>query len=210
MSRRPPSTVIDLTSGSRQALQHHLHRHNSTNHYNFDLQGPSNSRTQQDQQLPPPPPPPPPRGVKRRRFSDETIGLYTTPTPDAEDDIEAVDLTDVNNDSALAEVLSKQREDAVRAQQATEHKEGRTTLSATKCAICMDTPTDATTTICGHLFCHKCIIDSLRYDEERSEATTGKSSRGKCPACRKQISRRDAPGPKRDLIPLQFKLKRPS
>jgi hypothetical protein len=121
-----------------------------------------------------------------------------------------VDLTGINDDSALSHVLAKQREDAVKAQAAADPQEGRTSLTATKCAICMDTPTDATTTICGHLFCHKCIIDSLRYDEERSEATTGKSNRGKCPACRKFISRRDAPGPRRDLVPLQFKLKRRS
>jgi hypothetical protein len=67
-----------------------------------------------------------------------------------EDDyIESVDLTEVNDDYALAKTLAKQREDAVKAQAATENKDGRTTLLAFKCAICMDTPTDATTTVCG-------------------------------------------------------------
>jgi hypothetical protein len=64
-----------------------------------------------------------------------------------------VDLTGINDDSALSHVLAKQREDAVKAQAAADPQEGRTSLTATKCAICMDTPTDATTTICGmHLF----------------------------------------------------------
>lgn len=62
----------------------------------------------------------------------------------------------------------------------------------------------------GHMFCHKCITDSLRYEEERSETVTGKSIKGKCPACRKALTRADSPGPKRNLVPLQFKLKTPS
>jgi hypothetical protein len=63
-----------------------------------------------------------------------------------------VDLTEINDDSALSQVLAKQREDAVKAQAAADPEEGRTSLTATKCAICMDTPTDATTTICGMRF----------------------------------------------------------
>jgi hypothetical protein len=66
----------------------------------------------------------------------------------------------------------------------------------------------------GHLFCHQCIVDAVRYDEEqRAESSNGKPTRGKCPACRKLLSRKDTPGQKRDLIPLQLKLatkKRPS
>ncbi|QKX59231.1 uncharacterized protein TRUGW13939_06363 [Talaromyces rugulosus] len=205
MSRRPASAVIDLTSGSRHALQNHHGYHFNTH------QEPTQTQTHTS-------PENPSRGVKRRRLSDDTIGLYS-PSPARHtssssalgvEGVESVDLTEINDDSALSQVLAKQREDAVKAQAAADPQEGRTSLTATKCAICMDTPTDATTTICGHMFCHKCIIDSLRYDEERSEATTGKSNRGKCPACRKLISRRDAPGPRRDLVPLQFKLKRRS
>lgn len=106
----------------------------------------------------------PPRGIKRRRVEGEDTpgSFYASTSADvpssndlaptgsqAEDDVEAVDLTEVNDDYALAKVLAKQREDAIKAQAATENREGRTTLTATKCAICMDTPTDATTTVCG-------------------------------------------------------------
>ncbi|EEA26246.1 hypothetical protein TMatcc_005495 [Talaromyces marneffei ATCC 18224] len=209
MSRRSASAVIDLTSSSR-----------SNRHDPNSQQGPayppnSNANTTNE-----------PRGTKRRRLDgNDTPGSIYTPHPteapssndplqpsshSEEDHIESVDLTEVNDDSALAKTLAKQREDAIKAQAATENKDGRTTLLAFKCAICMDTPTDATTTVCGHMFCHKCIIDSLRYEEERSEATTGKSNRGKCPACRKLLTRKDTPGQRRDLVPLQFKLKTPS
>lgn len=208
MSRRSASAVIDLTSSLRS------HRH-----IDLGSQGPAY--------------PPEPRGIKRRRTPGSTDAFSPnnprqTSSHGEDDNVESVDLTEVNDDYALAKTLAKQREDAIKAQAATENREGRTTLIAFKCAICMDTPTDATTTVCGmfvsvqlcsiqvltndagHMFCHKCIIDSLRYEEERSEATTGKSNRGKCPACRKVLSRKDTPGSRRDLIPLQFKLKTPS
>lgn len=223
MPQRPASAVIDLTSSQ------------------FDLssqRAPSYPNATAEQ-----------RGVKRRRIhnnnDNETPGFLlpsssaesaarSSQREDDEDPIEAVDLTEVNDDSSLAKVLAKQREDAIKAQAATESREGRTTLTATKCAICMDTPTDATTTVCGmcvnlslslsflsditeylfmivgHMFCHKCIIDSLRYEEQRSLATSAKATRGKCPACRKLLSKKDTPGTRRDLIPLQFKLKQPS
>lgn len=106
-----------------------------------------------------------PRAVKRRRTggNDTPGSLYASSSADAsslngprqtssteeEDHIESVDLTEVNDDYALAKSLAKQREDAIKAQAATENKDGRTTLLGFKCAICMDTPTDATTTVCG-------------------------------------------------------------
>jgi hypothetical protein len=226
MPQRLSSAVIDLTSSQ----------------VNFNAQpGPSHPHSSTDL-----------RGVKRRRVdgggtwgsfpsysagassssNDRSAGRPLTDTETEDDYMESVDLTEINDDNSLAKVLAKQREDAIKAQATTEDREGRTTLTATKCAICMDTPTDATTTVCGmlqiiiplfsptteiltydvsgHMFCHKCIIDSLRYEEGRSEATTGKSGRGKCPACRKLLTRKDTPGPRRDLIPLQFKLKHPS
>lgn len=159
MSRRPSSAVIDLTSGSSLQNRHGYHLQTHSTH-----SGPSQSthRAGTDRNNPPPPS----RGVKRRRLSDDTIGLYS-PSParprsspssssssfyEGAEAVEAVDLTDVNDDSALAKVLAKQRADAVKAQAAAaEPEEGRTTLTVTKCAICMDTPTDATTTICGML-----------------------------------------------------------
>lgn len=144
MSRRPASAVIDLTSGSRHALQNNHGYHLNTR------QEPSQSHTHSHTHASAENPP---RGVKRRRqLSDDTIGLYS-PSPGrtsaGAEGVDSVDLTGINDDSALAQVLAKQREDAVKAQAASEPQEGRTSLTATKCAICMDTPTDATTTICG-------------------------------------------------------------
>ncbi|EZF32149.1 hypothetical protein H109_00055 [Trichophyton interdigitale MR816] len=123
-------------------------------------------------------------------------------------EVEAVDLTSVDDSSSLAQVLAKQREDAIMAQKnATNDKQAKSTLIAYKCPVCMDVPENATSTICGHLFCHKCIIDSLKYNETRRTLEgAGKGARGSCPVCRKTITVVDNPGPRRNLVPLQFKL----
>lgn len=64
---------------------------------------------------------------------------------------ESIDLTAGDESSALAKALAKQREDAVMAQRAAENesREGGTALRAYKCPVCMDTPVDATSTVCG-------------------------------------------------------------
>ncbi|EEH09994.1 conserved hypothetical protein [Histoplasma capsulatum G186AR] len=126
---------------------------------------------------------------------------------DNDTDIESIDLTEVNDKVSLAKVLSKQREDAVKAQNTVVGAVGRSTLIAYKCPVCMDTCVDATSTICGHLFCHKCITDTLRFGEERSAHDGhGKAPRGRCPVCRQTLSRVDTYGPKRNLVPLQLNL----
>lgn len=59
----------------------------------------------------------------------------------------------------------------------------------------------------GHLFCHKCIIDTLRFSEERrGHDPQSKYFRGSCPVCRKPLSSIDTPNAKRCLVPLQLKL----
>ena len=66
--------------------------------------------------------------------------------------VEAVDLTEVNNATDLSKALSKQRQDAIQAQMKQNQGSepvGRTPLTSYKCPICMDTPEDATTTVCG-------------------------------------------------------------
>ncbi|KAJ9212783.1 hypothetical protein DTO166G4_5595 [Paecilomyces variotii] len=120
--------------------------------------------------------------------------------------IESVDLTEVEDDNALSKALAKQREDAIRAQGPARDGEGRSVLTAYKCPVCMDTPVDATSTICGHLFCHKCIIDTLKFSEEQRSDSSGKGPRGNCPVCRKPLTRNDVPGPRRNLVPLTLKL----
>jgi hypothetical protein len=96
------------------------------------------------------------RPRKRRRISQPSITAERPqPTLREEPEIEAVDLTEVNDESELSKAISKQQQDAVQAQM----KEiqgndltGRTRLSSYKCPICMDTPEDATTTICGQCY----------------------------------------------------------
>lgn len=140
------SVYVDLTnlSSSPPQPERPYHRLNDNNSPS-DLSRSSASNSQ------------PPRGIKRRRIdSDSSSSRAATRASSSSsqaainlDDVEAVDLTEVNDSSALSKALSKQREDAIKAQQSADDKEGRTILTATKCAICMDTPTDATSTACG-------------------------------------------------------------
>lgn len=126
------------------------HHHSSTNHtprYQIPDSDPS--------------PAPENLGSKRRRLSlhrsvtDQPTSFRTrhdiAAAEQEEEAIESVDLTEVEGQSALDKALSKQREDAVKAQQENVDTEGggRSTITSYKCPVCMDTPVDATTTICG-------------------------------------------------------------
>lgn len=102
---------------------------------------------------------------KRRRIvhelddSDDDIATsvrpasaHVTQRPDVTPAVEAVDLTDVNTAAELSKALSKQRQDAIQAQMKQNQGSeplGRTPLSSYKCPVCMETPEDATSTICG-------------------------------------------------------------
>ncbi|KAF7161475.1 hypothetical protein CNMCM5623_007046 [Aspergillus felis] len=105
---------------------------------------------------------------KRRRVSNvETAGIgesadhsdtstassISTSNPVARDrdvePIEQIDLTEVEGSAALAKALAKQREDAVRAQESLHQGTGRSVLTSYKCPVCMDTPVDATSTVCA-------------------------------------------------------------
>ncbi|KAJ5107136.1 hypothetical protein N7456_003811 [Penicillium angulare] len=143
------------------------------------------------------------RGVKRRRSRD---GSYLSLSPESQgEEIESIDLTDPQANSSLAKTLAKQREDAIKAQQSKDENKTHSILGAYKCPICMDTPEDATSTACGHLFCHRCIIECLnRADDQRTDSS--KQIRGTCPVCRKSLTRNEVAGPRRSLIPLQLKL----
>lgn len=100
------------------------------------------------------------RAAKRRRVSTGTGASSSraqeplkaeTPNVETLDEVEEVDLTEVNSTSELAATLAKQQEEAVTAQNkaAGSSLSGRTSLTSYKCPVCMDTPEDATTTICG-------------------------------------------------------------
>ena len=99
-----------------------------------------------------------PHRAKRRRLEpnreeeDSDVRFERSQPAEPAPEIEAVDLTGVHDATGLSQALSKQRQDAVRAQMEQakdEEPAGRTPLSSYKCPICMDTPEDATTTICG-------------------------------------------------------------
>jgi ATP-dependent exoDNAse (exonuclease V) beta subunit len=96
------------------------------------------------------------RAPKRRRIvhelDDTDDEAEETGRAAVTQEVEAVDLTEVNDATDLSKALSKQRQDAIQAQmkqnQGSEPA-GRTPLTSYKCPICMDTPEDATTTTCG-------------------------------------------------------------
>ncbi|EXJ78474.1 hypothetical protein A1O1_08874 [Capronia coronata CBS 617.96] len=121
--------------------------------------------------------------------------------------IESVDLTGVDDNATLSAALAKQRQDAILSQN-TGNESGRTPLTAYKCPVCMDTPTDATSTACGHVFCHRCIMDTLNWsvEQRREGAPPNRKVKGVCPVCRKQLDVKDTPGTGRSLIPLELKL----
>ncbi len=98
------------------------------------------------------------RATKRRRIHErqpEMLPAVQQPQPvriDSIEEVEAVDLTEVNDESDLAKAISKQQQDAVQSQMKETQGDdapGRTSLSSYKCPICMDTPEDATSTVCG-------------------------------------------------------------
>lgn len=138
MNRNPP--IVDLTSTTTRP---HPVRLSSSPQVTSNH---ASSSIYIDRQLP--------RGTKRRRLdSDDGESRASAPSalaqPEDDNVIEAIDLTEVDGSTALAKVLAKQREDAVRAQQSTEHEKGRSILASYKCPVCMDTPEVATSTACG-------------------------------------------------------------
>ncbi|KAJ5498877.1 hypothetical protein LT330_003952 [Penicillium expansum] len=148
----------------------------------------------------------PTRGVKRRRnWSDEHSDSVTSSSTLSEDEpIETIDMTDDSSAAALARTVAKQREDAIKAQASEERDSNLSAILAYKCPICMETPVDATSTSCGHLFCHKCIIDCLKMSEQTRGGDSSKQHKGTCPVCRTPISRKEVPGKSKNLIPLLF------
>jgi hypothetical protein len=87
-----------------------------------------------------------PREEERRRSSSSSSSDIWL----GREAIETIDMTEDPDAAELAKAVSKQREDAVKAQQSTENKDTtRSALMAYTCPICMDTPVDATATSCG-------------------------------------------------------------
>ncbi|KIW21410.1 hypothetical protein PV08_01990 [Exophiala spinifera] len=145
--------------------------------------------------------PPSSSSSSARRIRQPDPSASTDPT------IESVDLTEIDDSATLSATLAKQREDAILSQNPGTEA-GRTPLTAYKCPVCMDTPTDPTATICGHVFCHRCIIDTLNWSiqQRREDVPPSRKVKGVCPVCRKPLDIKDAPGQTRTLVPLELKL----
>lgn len=158
---------------------------------------PRKSRSRSPQQSSPP--------IRQRSESDLRLEVSAS-RPKSESPIESIDLTAVDEETSAADILAKQRLDAVASQKVLSET-GRTALTSYKCPICMETPTDITATICGHLFCHRCIIDTLKWSEDqRGENNPGHRPKGVCPVCRKELKRIDTDQKGRTLVPLSIML----
>ena len=110
---------------------------------------------------------------------------------------QAIDLTSIEDAKALDSAIAKAQQDAIAAQSINPQNlndKSRSALSNYKCAICMDSPTNLTSTICGHLFCHRCIIDSLKWSERQraEDHHAGRRVQGLCPVCRKPLQLKEA------------------
>ncbi|KAI9370797.1 hypothetical protein BJX61DRAFT_544292 [Aspergillus egyptiacus] len=88
---------------------------------------------------------------KRRRLTNQTVSSSGSQAENEHENeaVESIDLTDVDGNSAIAKVLAKQREDAIASQHLNDGGGVRSKLAAYKCPICMDSPVDATTTVCA-------------------------------------------------------------
>ena len=143
--------------------------------------------------------------VRQRSVSDLRPGSSSS-RPRSESPVESIDLTTVDETTSAADVLARQGADTVVLQK-TSSDTGRTPLTSYKCPICMETPTDITATICGHLFCHRCIIETLKWSEDqRGENMPGHRAKGVCPVCRKELRRIDTEQKGRTLVPLSIML----
>ncbi|KAJ5246580.1 hypothetical protein N7468_001563 [Penicillium chermesinum] len=133
---------------------------------------------------------------KRRRID---LDPQSSTSSNSQEGDPPIDLTDAE------ETRAKQTQEAIQAQQPGEPDKVLSALGAYKCPICMDTPEDATTTACGHLFCHRCIIECLKRADQRTDDHS-KQIKATCPVCRKLLTRNETSGPRRSLVPLKIKL----
>lgn len=146
-------SFVDLTSSSPPGQQQNLNAY-----------GLYNTRNLPSLDMPP--------ERKRRRLNDDSVAGPSAPSARLThsgnpaigsqmrppDDIEAVDMS--ASSPKLLKSRAKQQEDAVKAQQP-EMEPSRSTLTAYKCPVCMDTPEDATTTTCGMPIASSCFPFSL-------------------------------------------------
>lgn len=74
-----------------------------------------------------------------------------------------------------------------------ESKNTSSVSGAFECNICLDNVQDPVVTLCGHLYCWRCIYKWIQYQETSSEAFEDESA--KCAVCKTEIS-------EKDIVPL--------
>ncbi|KIW33227.1 uncharacterized protein PV07_00094 [Cladophialophora immunda] len=209
--RLPPTFEEEAISRQRENHQNWERTQARSRHRQRAEQGQTQSQSQSQSQSQDPPQgtmSPPSSSLRSTTHSSHRHHLSTSDAEAEDPLIESVDLTAVDDSETLSAALAKQRQDAILAQNPGTAESGRTSLTAYKCPVCMDTPTDATSTACGHVFCHRCIVDTLKWSIEtrRENMPASRKTKGVCPVCRKTLDMKDTPGAGRGLIPLELKL----
>lgn len=131
------------------------------------------------------------RQIRRSASNDGHIADLTSDSEDSASDVDVL-----NSKTTLDSILGKQQQATIASQNKSASTEtGETVLSAYKCAICMESPTEATTTVCGHMFCRQCILDSLKWSEQARRGgiqfQPNKTINGRCPVCRTTASNKE-------------------
>ena len=108
--------------------------------------------------------------------------------------IDELDLTE-EAPSAEEELQRAEQEKAIAAQQAEQESSGPQKIGQRQCIICMENYTNATVTLCGHIYCHECLTQALIAGEKNNDRGVGN-----CPVCRKPVSRKKA----NQITPLAF------
>jgi hypothetical protein len=145
--------------------------------------------------------------IRQRSPNDMRPGSSSS-RPKSESPVESIDLTAVDEKISAADVLAKHGADLTASQKLSSDT-GRTPLTSYKCPICMEIPTDLTATVCGHLFCHRCILETLKWSQNlrRQQILPGRrpnAIRGVCPVCRKELKQLDPEHKSRELVPVSI------
>ena len=122
------------------------------------------------------------RTTQRTRASSQIADETSSP-------VEAIDLANLDGGSdAIAAAVrgSLQTEQILSQLNPTNGNEATPPrLSTLTCVICLEPPRNLTTTLCGHLFCHTCLMEALIAGEHGASAS-------RCPVCRTAVLRTDS------------------
>nr|POF18640.1 e3 ubiquitin-protein ligase complex slx8-rfp subunit slx8 [Quercus suber] len=150
-----------------------------------DVSDPSASSSQKRKRVPQIPSGDENRASKRGKMSTTYAGA----------DIEEIDLSNDHEVPSVEEaLLQSQQQAAIKSQQ--EEPIGPQRIGRHTCIICMEPFTNLTTTVCGHPFCHECLIQALMAGEKNSDSRVGN-----CPVCRRPLKRHTKSA---TIVPILF------